>query len=149
MPGSAPLPWQCSQTIDGVEGDLAPDAGRDLVERRSRPRPGCRRRRAPGAAAEAERAAAAEEGLEDVVDRAEGGAARVEAAGAQALVAVGVVGATPLGVGEDLVGLGRRLELLLGLGVVVVDVGVQFAGEPRNAFLISVSPASRGTPRTS
>ena len=44
-------------------------------------------------------------------------------------MAVGVVGAAPLGVGEDLVGLGRRLELLLGLGVVVVDVGVQLAGE--------------------
>ena len=59
----------------------------------------------------------------------------VEAAGAQALVAVGVVGAAPLGVGEDLVGLGRLLELLLGLGVVVVDVGVQFAGEAAEGLL--------------
>ena len=86
------------------------------------------------AAAEAE-AAAAEEGLEDVVDRAEGAAARVEAAGAQALVPVGVVGAAPLGVGEDLVGLGRGLELLLGLGVVVVDVRVQFAREAAEGLL--------------
>jgi hypothetical protein len=44
-------------------------------------------------------------------------------------VAVGVVGAAPLGVGKHLVGFRRRLELLLGLGVVVVDVGVQLAGE--------------------
>ena len=78
---------------------------------------------------------AAEEGLEDVVDRAEAGAARREAAGAQALVAVGVVGAAPLGVGEHLVGLGRLLELLLGLGVVVVDVGVQLAGEAAEGVL--------------
>ena len=48
---------------------------------------------------------------------------------AQALVAVGVVGTAPLGVGEHLVGFRGRLELLLGLGVVVVDVGVQLAGE--------------------
>ena len=71
---------------------------------------------------------AAEESLEDVLDRAEA-AAGAEAAAAQAVVAVGVVGAAPLGVGEHLVGFRRGLELLLGLGVVVVDVGVQLAGE--------------------
>jgi hypothetical protein len=50
-------------------------------------------------------------------------------------VAVGVVGATPLGVGEHLVGFGRGLELLLGLGIVVVDIGVQLASEPAKGGL--------------
>ena len=80
--------------------------------------------------------AAAEEGLEDVLDRAEA-APRREAAAAQALVAVGVVGATPLRVGEHLVGFRRRLELLLRLGVVVVDVGVQLTGEAAKGVLTS------------
>ena len=44
-------------------------------------------------------------------------------------MAEAVVGLAPLGVGEHLVGLGRGLELLLGLGVVGVDVGVQLSGE--------------------
>ena len=72
------------------------------------------------------------------------------AAAAQALVAVSVVGLAPLGVGEHLVGFRRRLELLLRLGVVVVDVGVQLAGEAAEG---ASSPpprmASRPTPRTS
>ena len=71
---------------------------------------------------------------------------------AQALVAVGVVGAAPLGVGEDLVGLGRLLELLLGLGVVVVDVGVQLAGEPAEGLLdlgLVGAAARRRGPRSS
>ena len=116
----------------------------DLVEL-TRPR-GCRRRRRT-AAAEAD-ARLPPKRLEDVVDRAEAGAG-VEAAGAQALVPVGVVGAAPLGVGEDLVGLGRLLELLLRLGVVVVDVGVQFAGEAAEGLLDLGLAASRPTPSTS
>ena len=51
------------------------------------------------------------------------------AAAAQALVAVAVIGRAAVGVGQHLVGLGRLLELLLGLRVVAVDVGVQLAGE--------------------
>jgi hypothetical protein len=50
-------------------------------------------------------------------------------------VAEAVVGLALLGVGEHLVGLGRRLELLLGLGVVGVDVGVQLAGETAEGAL--------------
>jgi len=42
---------------------------------------------------------------------------------------VAVVDLALVGVGKDLVGLGGLLELLLGLRVVVVDVGVQLAGE--------------------
>ena len=65
-------------------------------------------------------------------------------------MAVAVVGRAALGVGQDLVGLGRLLELLLGVGVVRVDVGVQLARElPRKAFLICCSEASRATPSTS
>ena len=62
-------------------------------------------------------------------------APRRETARAQALVAVGVVDLALLGVGEDLVGLGGLLELLLGLGVVVVDVGVELAGEAAEGLL--------------
>jgi len=44
-------------------------------------------------------------------------------------VAVAVIGRPALGVGEDLVGLGGLLDLLLRVGVVTVDVGVQLARE--------------------
>ena len=50
-------------------------------------------------------------------------------------MAVAVVGRAALGVGEDLVGLGGLLELLLGLGVVGVDVGVQLARELAEGLL--------------
>ena len=53
----------------------------------------------------------------------------------QALVAVAVVRRAALGVGEDLVGLGGLLELLLGLRVVAVDVGVQLARELAEGLL--------------
>ena len=136
VPGSAPLPWQCSQAPTASKRDLAPHAARATsASSISTATPMSPPPAGPRAGRSRSVAAAAEEGLEDVVDRAEAGAARVEAAGAQALVAVGVVGAAPLGVGEDLVGLGRLLELLLGLGVVVVDVGVQLAGEAAEGLL--------------
>ena len=48
---------------------------------------------------------------------------------------VAVVGRAALGVREDLVGLRGLLELLLGLRVVRVDVGVQLAGEPAEGLL--------------
>jgi hypothetical protein len=50
-------------------------------------------------------------------------------------VAVAVVRRPALGVGEDLVGLGRLLELLLGVGVVLVDVRVQLPGQPAERLL--------------
>jgi hypothetical protein len=50
-------------------------------------------------------------------------------------VAVAVVGGAALGVGEDLVGLRRLLELLLGVGVVAVDVGVQLARQAPEGLL--------------
>ena len=53
-----------------------------------------------------------------------------EAARVEPLEAVAVEGRPPLGVGEDLVGLGGLLELLLGLGIVAVDVRVELAREP-------------------
>jgi hypothetical protein len=46
-----------------------------------------------------------------------------------------VVSLALLGVGEHLVGLRRRLELLLCLGVMGVDVGVQLAGEAAEGSL--------------
>ncbi len=48
---------------------------------------------------------------------------------------VGVVGAPALGVGEHLVGLDRLLELLLGVGIVVVDVRMQLAREAAERLL--------------
>ena len=71
----------------------------------------------------------AEEGLEEVSDRAEALEVRAHPAVAQAFVAVAVEGLAPLGVGQDLVGLGGLLELLLGVRVVRVDVGVQLTRE--------------------
>src|SRR4051794_19671128 len=85
--------------------------------------------------AEAEGVAGTEERLKDVVDRAEAGRARRPAPGAKAVVPEGVVRAPPLRIGEHLVGLGGSLELLLGLGVVVVDVGMQLAGEAAERLL--------------
>ena len=77
----------------------------------------------------------AEERLEEVGDRAERVEVRRPAAVAQALVAVAVVDLAALGVGEDLVGLGGLLELLLGLRVVRVDVGMQLARELAEGLL--------------
>ena len=58
-----------------------------------------------------------------------------EAARIEAVPAVPVVDRPALGVGQHLVGLGRRLELLLGLGVVAVHVGVQLAGQGAEGLL--------------
>src|ERR671915_303561 len=92
---------------------------------------------AAGAAATAEGAEgiAAEEGVEYVRERPEPVGRRREAARVEALVTVAVVGGAPLGVGQDLVGLGGLLELLLGLRIVPVDVGVQLAREPPEGLL--------------
>ena len=62
---------------------------------------------------------------------------------------VAVVGGAPLGVGEDLVGLGGLLELLLGLRVVRVDVGVQLAREPAEGLLDLLLVGVARTPSTS
>src|SRR6185295_9229307 len=83
---------------DGDVGQLDLDLDQDVAARRR--------------LAAAEPDPAAEEGLEDVIDRAEAGP-RLESARAQPVVPVGVVGAPPLGVGEDLVGRRGLLELLL------------------------------------
>ena len=86
------------------------------------------------APAAAERAGA-EERVEDVAERAEAGEVRRRvAARAQAVEAVAVVGRLALGVRQDLVGLGRLLEVLLG-GLGGVDVGVQLAGQPAEGLL--------------
>ena len=88
-----------------------------------------------GAAERAAEPAAAEEGVEDVRERSECLEVRGVAAAAQALVAEAVIGRPPLAVAEDLVGLGGLLELLLGLWIAAVDVGVQLASEPPERLL--------------
>src|ERR1700741_2125423 len=50
-------------------------------------------------------------------------------------MAIAVVQRTPIGIGEDLVGLGGLLELLLRVGGVGVDVGVQLARERAKRLL--------------
>jgi hypothetical protein len=106
--------------------------------------------RAPGraggaAAAPAAERAAAEEGLEHVVDAAE--PERVAGAaggGRRALGAEGVVALPLLGVAQDLVGGGDLLELGLGLGVAVARVGMQLAGEAAvGAFDLVLRGAAR------
>src|SRR5271165_2977361 len=62
-----------------------------------------------GSAVPAAGAGAAEEGVEEVADRAECVEVGSVTARAQTIVAVAVVGGTALGVGQDLVGLGRLL----------------------------------------
>src|SRR6516165_11058394 len=111
--------------VDRLEGDLLAHAAqgvdqldvdfhRDIAPRRR-------------AGARAERAAAPEEGIEQVPDRSERVEVRRPAPGGEPLVAIAVVGGPPLGVGEDLVRLRRLLEFLLGVGVVRVHVRVQLA----------------------
>ena len=59
-------------------------------------------------------------------------------------MAEGVISTAAVGVGEDLVGLGGLLELLLRLRVVLVDVGVQLARQPAERRLdhpVAGSPA--------
>ena len=46
-----------------------------------------------------------------------------------------VVGAAAVGIGEHLVGLGGLLELLLGLGIVLVDVRMQLARQAPERLL--------------
>jgi hypothetical protein len=74
----------------------------------------------------------AEEIAEDVAEVAllEGTAAAGEArAVAECSVAVAVVGGALVGIGEDAVGLAAGLELLLGLGVVGITVGMVLHGK--------------------
>src|SRR2546421_1330331 len=80
-------------------------------------------------AGSAERARSAEERVEDVGHGCERVEVRGVSAAAQPLVPIAVIGGAPLGIGEDLVGLGRLLELLLGRGVVAVDVRVKLPGQ--------------------
>src|SRR5262249_41651654 len=77
---------------------------------------------------------AAEERIEDVLEAGEAGA-RLEAACTKPLMAEAIVGPASPGVREHLVGLGGLLELLLGLGIVGVHVGMQLAGEPAKGLL--------------
>ena len=88
-----------------------------------------------GAAEGAAEPAAAEERVEDVRERSERVEVRGVAAAAQPLVAEAVVGRPPLGIAQDLVRLGRLLELLLGLWIAAVDVGMELAGEAPEGLL--------------
>ena len=153
VPGSAPFPLQCSQreTASNETSRLMPsstsassifDGDGDVAARRrpAAPKPEQLRE---------QRVALAEEGAEDVLEPGAGGRPRGEAAGAQALVPERVVGPPALRVGQDLIRLGRLLELLLGGRVVLFTSGCSSRATRRKAFLISASAAPRSTPRTS
>jgi hypothetical protein len=105
-----------------VEGDLHVDASG-------------RAGRTPAGLAEAAPAEEAVEqvaqaGAEQVLEPARSGAARAGPAGASEPVGPEhVVAPPPLGVAQRLVGQGDELELLLGLRVAAVHVGVQLAGQ--------------------
>src|SRR4051794_21862473 len=116
--------------VDRLEAELDARAGRRVGERDLDLHPDVAALRGAGRLAHAAAATAeaaperpAEERVEEVGDRAEALEIRRVAARAQAVVAVAVVQRAALGIVEDLVGLGRLLELLLGVGVVAVDVG--------------------------
>ena len=135
---------------------------------RTRPRPACRapprrgrsrprrRRRRPGSAAGRPRRppppnagvepAGAEERREEVARTSR--RPRSSASSRRRAAPRGRRGrrAAPLGVGEHLVGLRRLLELLLGVGVVRVDVRVQLARELAERLLDLASSAPRATP---
>src|SRR5205823_3588986 len=99
---------------DRVIGDLLRDAVRGLVERDldGHGDVAALHGHPPPAAAEGARA---EEGVEDVAQRAEAREVRRRVAtGAQPLEAVAVIRGLALGVRQDLVGLGGLLEVLLG-----------------------------------
>ncbi len=134
--------------LDGLEGDR--DTGAvsglqqiDLHSHRDVPT------RRGTTLASPKRAAAAKEGIEEIADRAKTIEVGGVTTGAQPVVAVAVEGRAALRIGQDLVGLGSLLELLLGVRIVRVDVGMQLARERRNAFLTCCSEASRETPSTS
>ena len=120
---------------DGIEADLAAGALEHLGRGRPRSRRP-RRRRPPGRRARRSRRGRRRSSRPGRrAPRGRPRSCRIPAAfGAQPPERrpswpYGVVGPAALGVGEDLVGLGRLLELLLGVGIVVVDVGVKLARE--------------------
>jgi hypothetical protein len=80
-------------------------------------------------------AGAPEERVEQISDRGESIEVGSVSPGPEPFVAVAVIGRTPLGVRQDLVSLGRLLELLLGVRVVRVDVGVKLAGQLTKGLL--------------
>ena len=120
--------------LDRVKGDLDGGAlcGLPQIDR-YRDRDIAPRRRAPRAPTKG--AGAAEEGVEEIPDRAESVEVGRVAPGAQPLMSIAVIRRPPLRVGENLVGLRGLLELLLGLRVVRVDVGMQLPREPTEGLL--------------
>ena len=137
VPGAAPLPAHVSQATSALTSTsrCAPKAASrsssSTVASTSSPRGAGAVPLAPQAAPPASRstrvehAAAAEEDVEEI-----GEAELVEVGHRPALEtveAVAVVGGARVGVAQHLVGLGRFLELGLGLGVFGVDVGVVLA----------------------
>jgi hypothetical protein len=115
--------------------DRAPARGVDQLDRHGHRDVAALHRPAAGATAEGVEPAGAEEGREEVRDRPEVAEVRLEAAGPQPLVTVGVVHPAALGVGQHLVRLGRLLELGLGVRVVRVDVGMQLPRQPPERLL--------------
>ena len=115
--------------LNRLELDVLGGAGRGIVERDLNRHGHVAAVSRAAARAPAEQRVAPEERVEDVRERAEALEVRGEAARLEPLMPVAVVERASLRVGQDLVRLRRLLELLLGLGVVLVDVRVQLARE--------------------
>ena len=125
-PGLAPLPEQVSQRSRTGELDLLLDAANSFLE--GDPQVVAKVDAGRGVAAPGAALGAAEEGVEDVAEVAEAGAA-AEALGvtAQPGLPEHVVRLAALRIGQDLVGLVDLLEASVGPGL-GVDVGVGSAG---------------------
>src|SRR6185436_7933368 len=118
--------------------DFPRNPGRDLGQREFHLDGPVRAARGPRAGAASEdrpEVSATEEHLENVGDASEAGEVRLEAARAQALVAIAVVHRAPFAVAQDLVGLRHLLEPLLGGGVVPVHIRMELPREPAEGLL--------------
>ena len=115
--------------LNGLEGNLHLGALGGLEQGEVGPHGHVGAGGGPSGTSPAKRPPAAEERLEDVSYRAKALEVGRVAAAAQALLPVAVIGGASLGIGQHLIRLRGLLELVLGLGVVAVDVGVKFAGE--------------------
>ena len=132
VPGSAPFPLQCAHVDRDLERDVARDAVRgvdevDLDGGREVGSP-------PAARPAAEEDVVAEERREEVGEVAEVDVSGLEAAAAQARVAVAVVQRARLALREHLVRLDDLLEARLGVGR-VGDVGMELARETAERLL--------------
>ncbi len=147
VPGSAPLPPQCAQATATSNGTSRDDAVRGIDELDLDGGGEVGSPAAPRPAAEED--VVAEERGEEIGEVAEVDVPRLEAAAAQAGVAVAVVQRAGLAFREHLVRLDDLFEPRLGVGR-VGDVGMELAREPAESLLdLGIVARARETPSSS